>query len=79
MADTSAKLTFTSKAACTALFKVTVKTRLPPSVAVTSSTVTAAESLSLMVPVAVSVSSTSGSVALRLTVKVSVPSRTASS
>ncbi len=55
-----------------------MNTRLPPSVAVTFSTVTAAESLSFMVPVAVSVSVTSGSDADKVTVNVSSPSKTAS-
>ena len=58
---------------------VTEKTRLPPSVAATSPTVKAAESLSLMVPMAVSESSTKPLLAVKLTTNVSAPSSTASS
>ena len=79
MAVTSAKLTLTEKAPATALSSVTVNCRPVPSISVTSSTVTSAESLSVMTPVPVSVSIINGSVALSETVKVSVPSRIASS
>ena len=79
MADASVRVTLTLKAPCTALSNVTVKSRPLPSAALMSSTVTWALSLSLMMPAAVSVSVTSALVEDRLTVKVSVPSRTASS